>query len=138
VAALKAAGLTPERCHQAASLEHRRLRNPGIIPGMDPGERRRRIASVLPKEGEPWAPPNRAAAMWLLNAEALENDHDVAGAVLVDTMSENGTVRCLRLTWRADLRDGWGARAGAEAAAVAASVSPDGTNAAGGNWPKNG
>jgi putative DNA primase/helicase len=109
VAALRAAGLTPERCRQAAGLEHRRMRNPGITPGMDPGERRRRIAAVLPKEGEPWAPPNRAAAMWLLNAEALENDHDAAGVVLVDTMSENGTVRCLRLTWRADLRNGWGA-----------------------------
>jgi putative DNA primase/helicase len=86
------------------------MRNPGLTPGMDPGERRRRIASVLPKEGEPWAPPNRAAAMWLLIAEALENDHDVAGAVLVDAMSENGTVRCLRLAWRADLRNGWGAQ----------------------------
>ncbi|MBR0683844.1 hypothetical protein GXW74_25435 [Roseomonas eburnea] len=110
VAVLRAAGLTPERCRQAAGLEHRRMRNPGLTPGMDPGERRRRIAAVLPKEGEPWAPPNRAAAMWLLIAEALENDHDVAGAVLVDTMSENGTVRCLRLAWRADLRNGWGAQ----------------------------
>ena len=109
VAALKAAGLTPERCHQAASLEHRRLRNPGIIPGMDPGERRRRIADVLPKEGEPWAPPNRAAVMWLLIAEALENDHDVAGAELIDAMTENGTIRCLRLNWHAKLRNGWGA-----------------------------
>ena len=110
VTALRAAGLTPEYCRQAAGLEHRRMRNPGLTPGMDPGERRRRIAAVLPKEGEPWAPPNRAATMWLLIAKALENDHDVAGAVLVDAMSENGTVRCLRLTWRADLRDGWGAQ----------------------------
>ena len=110
VTALRAAGLTPEYCRQAAGLEHRRMRNPGLTPGMNPGERRRRIAAVLPKEGEPWAPPNRAATMWLLIAKALENDHDVAGAVLVDAMSENGTVRCLRLTWRADLRDGWGAQ----------------------------
>ncbi len=108
VAALRATGLTPQICHDAAGYEHRRLRNPGLLPGMDPAERRRRIAAVLPHEGEPWAPPGRAAAMWALIAEALENDHDVAGAVLCDVMTENGTVRSLRLTWRAALRKSWG------------------------------
>ena len=108
VAALRATGLTPQICRDGAAYEHRRLRNPGLLPGMDPAERRRRIAAVLPKEGEPWAPPGRAAAMWALIAEALENDHDVAGAVLCDAMTENGTVRSLRLTWRAALRKSWG------------------------------
>lgn len=109
VEALRAAGLTPTICRDAAGNEHRRLRNPGLLPGMDPAERRRRIAAVLPKEGEPWAPPGRAAAMWALIGEALENDHDVAGAVLCDAMTENGTVRSLRLRWRAGLRKSWGA-----------------------------
>jgi putative DNA primase/helicase len=108
VAALRAAGLTPTICREAAANEHRRLRNPGLLPGMDPAERRRRIASVLPKENEPWAPPGRAAAMWLLIAEALENDHDVAGVVVCDVPTENGTVRSLRLKWRAGLRKSWG------------------------------
>lgn len=108
VTALSAAGLTPRMCRDAAGLEHRRLRNPGLLPGMDPAERRRRIADVLPKEGEPWAPPGRSAAMWLLIADALENDHDVGGAVLCDAMTENGTVRSLRLAWRAALRKSWG------------------------------
>lgn len=108
VAALRATGLTPEICRDAAGHEHRRLRNPGLLPGMGPAERRRRIAGVLPQEGEPWAPPGRAAAMWALIAEALENDHDVAGAVLCDVLTENGTVRALRLTWRAALRKSWG------------------------------
>jgi putative DNA primase/helicase len=108
VAALRVAGLTPRICRDAAGYEHRRLRNPGLLPGMDPAERRRRIAAVLPEEGEPWAPPGRAAAMWMLIAEALEDDHDVAGAVLCDSMTENGTVRSLRLTWRAALRKSWG------------------------------
>ena len=47
--------------------------------------------------------------MWMLIAEALENNHDVAGAVLYDAMTENGTVRSLRLAWRAGLRKSWGA-----------------------------
>ncbi|MFN6999583.1 MAG: hypothetical protein ACK4ST_06070 [Elioraea tepidiphila] len=109
VAALRAAGLTPQICRDASGHEHRRLRNPGLYPGMDPAERRRRIAAVLPKEGEPWAPPGRTAAMWMLIAEALENDHNVAGAVLCDVTTENGTVRSLRLAWRAGLRKSWGA-----------------------------
>lgn len=108
VTALRAAGLTPTICREAAGNEHRRLRNPGLLPGMDPAERRRRIASVLPKENEPWAPPNRAAAMWMLIAEALENDHDVAGVVICDVQTENGTVRSLRLKWRAGLLKSWG------------------------------
>lgn len=108
VEALRAAGLTPTICRDAAGNEHRRLRNPGLLPGMDPAERRRRIAAVLPKEGEPWAPPGRAAAMWALIAEALENDHDVAGTVACDVRTENGTVRSLRLKWRAGLRKSWG------------------------------
>lgn len=109
VEALQATGLTPRICRDAAGHEHRRLRNPGLYPGMDPAERRRRIAAVLPKEGEPWAPPGRSAAMWMLIAEALENGHDVAGAVLCNAMTENGTVRSLRLAWRAGLRKTWGA-----------------------------
>ena len=107
--ALRATGLTAEESWRAAGLEHRRLRNPGLLPGMDPGERRRRIDQVLPKPGEPWAPPVRAAAMWRLIAGALENDHDVAGVELYDAMTENGTVRSLRLQWRAAIRAGWGA-----------------------------
>jgi len=75
---------------------------------MDPTERARRIAKVMPRPGEPWAPPRRAAAMWRLLADALEHDHDVAGAVVFNAMTENGTVRALCLRWRADLRVGWG------------------------------
>ncbi len=108
LAALRATGLTAEECRRAAGLEHRRLRNPGLLPGMDPAERHRRMDQVLPKPGEPWAPPVRAAALWRLIAQALENDHDVAGAELFDAMTENGTVRSLRLQWRADIRAGWG------------------------------
>lgn len=108
VAALRSAGLTPEMCRTAAGLEHRRMRDPGLLPGMDPIERSRRIAKVMPAPGEPWAPPRRAAAMWRLFGEALEQDHDVAGAVVLNAMTENGTVRALRLRWRADLRVGWG------------------------------
>ncbi len=108
VAALRSTGLTPEMCRTAAGLEHRRMRDPGLLPGMDPVERSRRIAKVMPEPGEPWAPPRRAAAMWRLFADALEQDHDVAGAVVLNAMTENGTVRALRLRWRADLRVGWG------------------------------
>jgi putative DNA primase/helicase len=108
VAALRSTELTPEMCRTAAGLEHRRLRNPGLLPGMDPTERARRIAKVMPRPGEPWAPPRRAAAMWRLFADALEHDHDVAGAEVFNAMTENGTVRALRLRWRADLRIGWG------------------------------
>ncbi|MGE0418964.1 MAG: hypothetical protein AB7O80_19350, partial [Acetobacteraceae bacterium] len=108
VVALRASGLTPEECRRMAELEHRRLRNPGLLPGMDPSERRQRMDQVLPKPGEPWAPPGRAAAMWRLIAEALEKDHDVAGAEMLDAMTENGTVRSLRLQWRAAILTGWG------------------------------
>ncbi len=108
VAALRSAGLTPEMCRTAAGLEHRRMRDPGLLPGMDPIERSRRIAKVMPEPGEPWAPPRRAAAMWRLFGDALEQDHDVAGAVALNAMTENGTVRALRLRWRGDLRVGWG------------------------------
>ncbi len=108
VAALRSTGLTAEMCRTAAGLEHRRMRDPGLLPGMDPIERSRRIAKVMPAPGEPWAPPRRAAAMWRLFGEALEQEHDVAGAVVLNAMTENGTVRALRLRWRADLRVGWG------------------------------
>ncbi len=108
VAALRSTGLTAEMCRTAAGLEHRRMRDPGLLPGMDPIERSRRIAKVMPEPGEPWAPPRRAAAMWRLFGEALEQDHDAAGAVVFNASTENGTVRSLRLRWRGDLRVGWG------------------------------
>lgn len=108
---LEAVGLTPENCRRAATLEHRRLRDAGLLPGMSPIERRRRIASVLPPEGEPWAPPGRASTLWLILAEALENFHDAAGAELVHERTENGTVRALKLRWRSRIRAGWAATA---------------------------
>ncbi|MCQ4162162.1 hypothetical protein NON00_19820 [Roseomonas sp. GC11] len=108
IAALAATGLTPPQCRRAAGLEHRRLRNPGLLPGMDATERARRIAGVLPEPGAPWAPPGRAAAMWHLIAEALEAQHDVAGAVLCDMLTEHGTVQALRLAWRMPVCEGWG------------------------------
>jgi putative DNA primase/helicase len=54
-------------------------------------ERRKRIEKVLPPHGQPWAPPGRCATMWLILAEALENEHDAAGAVLVNELTEQGT-----------------------------------------------
>jgi len=104
---LQSVGLTAEECRTAARLERRRLRDPRLLPGMGPVERRRRIEKVLPPHGQPWAPPGRCATMWLILAEALENEHDAAGAVLVNELTENGTVRALKLRWRGPLRGGW-------------------------------
>ena len=106
---LEAVGLTPEDCRGAAALERRRLRDAGLLPGMSPVERRKRIEAVLPPAGEPWAPPGRCAALWLILAEALENGHDAAGAELVHERTENGTVRALKLRWRSRMRNGWAA-----------------------------
>ncbi|MCC6008873.1 MAG: toprim domain-containing protein [Rhodobacteraceae bacterium] len=108
---LAAVGLTPEICRRAATLERRRMRDAGLLPGMPAAERRRRIAAVLPPEGEPWAPPGRCATLWLILAEALENGHDAAGAELVHERTENGTVRALKLRWRSRMRAGWAAKA---------------------------
>ena len=47
--------------------------------------------------------------MWLILAEALENEHDAAGAVLANELTEHGTVRALKLRWRGRLRGGWAA-----------------------------
>ncbi len=110
VAALHAVGLTKDMCDKAVGLEHRRMRNAGILPGMDPSERAKRMALVLPEPGEPWAPPRRAAAMWRLLGEALDNDHDAAGVVVFNDVTENGTVRSLKLRWKAPLRTTWGGK----------------------------
>lgn len=108
---LEAVGLTPDDCRHAATLERRRMRDAGLRPGMSPVERRKRIEAVLPQAGEPWAPPGRCATLWLILAEALENDHDAAGAELVHEMTEAGSVRALRLRWRSRMRTGWAAQA---------------------------
>jgi putative DNA primase/helicase len=111
VGLLEAIGLTPDDCRHAATLERRRMRDAGLRPGMSPVERRKRIESVLPQAGEPWAPPGRCATLWLILAEALENGHDAAGAELVHEMTEAGSVRALRLRWRSPMRTGWAAQA---------------------------
>ncbi|MCA8880953.1 MAG: hypothetical protein KDA73_13585, partial [Rhodobacteraceae bacterium] len=108
---LEAVGLTPDDCRHAATLEHRRMRDAGLRPGMSPVERRKRVEAVLPPAGEPWAPPGRCATLWLILAEALENGHDAAGAELVHEMTEAGSVRALRLRWRGTMRKGWAAQA---------------------------
>ncbi|MGM0583957.1 MAG: toprim domain-containing protein [Pseudomonadota bacterium] len=108
---LASVGLTAEECRNAAALERRRMRDPGLTPGMSPSERRRRIEKVLPPRGRPWAPPGRCAALWHILAEALEDGHDAAGAVVANEITENGTVRAIRLRWRSQLRAGWGGQA---------------------------
>ncbi|MBW6496480.1 MAG: hypothetical protein K0B16_18380, partial [Burkholderiaceae bacterium] len=108
---LEAVGLTPEDCRTAAKLERRRMRDAGLLPGMSAVERRKRIETVLPPPGEPWAPPGRCATLWLILAEALENGHDAAGAELVHERTDNGSVRALKLRWRSRLRAGWAAEA---------------------------
>jgi putative DNA primase/helicase len=108
---LEAVGLTPEDCRHAATLERRRMRDAGLLPGMSPVERRKRIEKVLPPPGEPWAPPGRCATLWLILAEALENGHDAAGAELVHERTNNGSVRALKLRWRSRLRAGWAGEA---------------------------
>ena len=106
-ALIEAAGLTAKECRFAAGLERARLRNPGLLPGMDAATRARKIASVLPARGVPWAPPGRAAALWTILAEALDNRHDAAGVNVVNQLTENGSVRALKLRWRAPIRSGW-------------------------------
>ena len=108
---LEAVGLTPEDCRNAATLERRRMRDAGLLPGMSPTERRKRVEAVLPASGEPWAPPGRCATLWLILAEALEAGHDAAGADLVHERTDNGSVRALKLRWRARMRAGWAAEA---------------------------
>ncbi len=104
---LTSVGLTGEDCRVAAALERRRLRNPGLLPGMGEVQRRRLIDAVLPPHGQPWSPPGRCAALWGILAEAIENGHDAGGAVLAHQMTENGSVRALNLRWRGELRGGW-------------------------------
>ncbi|MBC2663832.1 bifunctional DNA primase/polymerase [Novosphingobium flavum] len=48
---LKATGLTPQNCRDAASLERMRLRNPGLLPGMGPKERARKLSNVARRSG---------------------------------------------------------------------------------------
>ncbi len=108
---LDAVGLTPDDCRNAATLERRRIRDAGLLPGMSSVERRGRLEAVLPPAGEPWAPPGRCATLWLILAEALETECDAAGAELVHERTESGSVRALRLRWRSRLRGGWAAKA---------------------------
>lgn len=109
VGLLEAVGLAPDDCRNAATLERRRMRDAGLLPGMSAAERRKRVETVLPASGEPWAPPGRCAALWLILAEALENGHDAASAELVHERTDNGTVRALKLRWRSRMRNGWAA-----------------------------
>jgi putative DNA primase/helicase len=104
---LEAAGLTAKDCRFAAGLERARLRDPGLLPGMDAATRARKIAKVLPVRGVPWAPPGRAAALWTILAHALDNQHDAAGVDVVNQLTENGSLRALKLRWRAPIRSGW-------------------------------
>lgn len=104
---LTSVGLTGEDCRAAATLERRRLRSPGLLPGMGEVQRRKLIDAVLPPHDQPWSPPGRCAALWGILAEAIENGHDAGGAVLAHLMTENGSVRALNLRWRGELRGGW-------------------------------
>ncbi len=104
---LKATGLTPQNCRDAASLERMRLRNPGLLPGMGPQERARKLSKVIPGEGVCWTPPGRAAAMWRILADALEERRDAWGVEIGRMHTEQGTVRTLDLYWHAALRKGW-------------------------------
>ncbi|MEY3702946.1 MAG: hypothetical protein RLZZ561_566, partial [Pseudomonadota bacterium] len=104
---LKATGLTPQNCRDAASLERMRLRNPGLLPGMGPKERARKLSKVIPGEGVCWTPPGRAAAMWRILADALEERRDAWGVKVGRMHTEEGTVRTLDLYWHASLRKGW-------------------------------
>ena len=106
-ALLTASGLSSDDCRTAATLERRRLRDPGLLPGMDPAGRRKRIEKVLPPFGAPWAPPGRAATLWLILADALDHGHDAASATIAHETTENGTVRVVRLQWRSTIRSGW-------------------------------
>ncbi len=104
---LKATGLTPQNCRDAASFERARLRNPGLLPGMTPKERARKLSMVIPGEGVCWTPPGRAAAMWRILADALEERRDAWGVEIGRMYTEQGTVRTLDLYWHAALRKGW-------------------------------
>lgn len=104
---LKATGLTPQNCRDAASFERARLRNPGLLPGMTPKERARKLSMVIPGEGVCWTPPGRAAAMWRILADALEERRDAWGVEIGRMHTEQGTVRTLDLYWHAALRKGW-------------------------------
>ncbi len=108
---LEGVGLTPEDCRAAATLERRRMRDAGLLPGMSCVDRRKRIEAVLPPSDEPWAPPGRCATLWLILAEALEAGHDAAGVQFVHELTEAGSVRALKLRWRSQLRAGWAAEA---------------------------
>ena len=87
------------------------MRDAGILPGMSPVERRKRMEAVLPPASEPWAPPGRCATLWLILAEALEASHDAAGAELGHERTESGSIRALKLRWRSRMRAGWAAEA---------------------------
>lgn len=104
---LKASGLTPKNCRDAASLERMRLRNPGLLPGMGPKERARKLSKVIPGEDACWTPPGRAAAMWRILADALDERRDAWGVEVGRMHTEEGTVRTLDLYWHASLRKGW-------------------------------
>jgi putative DNA primase/helicase len=106
-ALLVAAGLSPDDCRTAATLERRRARDPGILPGMDATTRRRRVEKVLPPFGAPWAPPGRAATMWLILADALEHGRDAGSVTIAHESTDSGTVRVVRLRWRSTIRGGW-------------------------------
>jgi putative DNA primase/helicase len=108
---LQAVGLTPDDCRKAATLERRRMRNAGLLPGMSPGERRKRIEAVLPAKGEPWSPPGRCATLWLILAEAIEHGYDAAGAEIFQALTEAGSIRSIKLRWRSRMRAGWAAQA---------------------------
>ena len=43
---------------------------------------------------------------WIL-AEALDSEHDAAGVTVVNEVTENGSVRALKLRWRSRIRSGW-------------------------------
>lgn len=104
---LKATGLTQQNCRDAASLERMRLRNPGLLPGMGPKERARKLSKVIPGEDACWTPPGRAAAMWRILADALDERRDAWGVEVGRMHTEEGTVRTLDLYWHASLRKGW-------------------------------
>ncbi len=107
LADLRAARLTPSICRDAAKLERGRLPDPGILPGMSVEERAKRLGAVMPRRKNAWAPPGRAAAMWSILAQALEEGHDAWGVQVGRMHTPGGTVRSLDLLWRSSIRTGW-------------------------------
>lgn len=105
--ALLDAGVTADLCKKAATLEWKRLRTGGLVPGMDSASFLRKAKELADGQGD----VSKMATMWRLLSEALDDGLEACGRVSFEVVKDTDGIEheALVLRWTAGIAAGWNA-----------------------------